>query len=72
MATRKTTKTPRALTKAEKEKLFNYIGKARVFALKVSKDAKYRSDVRRTMKSIEKKLWGIGNDYRWGSLTDYK
>ena len=62
----------KALSPKEKEKLFSFIGKARVFARKISNDKNYRSDVRRAMSSIEKKLWNIGNDYYWGSLTNYK
>ena len=71
--TKKTTKKaePKPLSAAEYDKLFGYIGKARVLARKLSMDANKRADVRTAMKSIEKKLWNIGNDYRWGSLTHY-
>ena len=74
MATaKKTTKKamPKSMSKAEYTKFFGYIGKARVMARKLSQDANRRSDVRAAMRSIEKKLWNIGNDYRWGALTDY-
>lgn len=62
----------KALTKAEYDKFFSYIGKARVMANKLAKDANRRPDVRHAFNSIEKKLWNIGNDYFWGRLTDYK
>ena len=72
--TKKTTKKvePKPLSAAEYDKFFGYIGKARVMARKLSQDANRRSDVRAAMRSIEKKPWNIGNDYRWGSLTNYQ
>lgn len=74
MTTKKTTKKTesKSMSKAEYNKFFGYIGKARVMARKLSQDSNRRSDVRAAMRSIEKKLWNIGNDYRWGSLTNYQ
>lgn len=75
MATKKTsTKSLKEgfVSKAEYDKFFGYIGKARVMAYQMSKNAKKNNEVRRTMRSIEKKLWGIGNDYYWGRMTDYQ
>ena len=71
-AKKKEKKSARNLTKSEYDKLFKYIGNARVMCRKISKDAKYTTEVRRALASIEKKLWNIGNDYYWGRLTDYK
>lgn len=76
MPTKKTTTkkkpTPRYLTKAEYDKFFNALGKARVIAFNIQKDPKYAAEVRRAFASIEKKLWNIGNDYYWWRLTNYE
>lgn len=74
MPARKTAKKkePKALSRKEYDKLMGFIGKARVMCYKISNNKDYRADVRRAMGSIEKKLWNLGNDYYWGSLTDYK
>lgn len=72
MATKKPIKDKKPfLTPAEYDKFFEYIGKARVMAYQISKDPKRSTEVRRSMRSIEKKLWGIGNGYYWGRMTDY-
>lgn len=62
---------PKFLTKAEYDKFFSYIGKARVMAKKIADDKERPGELKRAMSSIEKKLWNIGNDYRWGALTGY-
>lgn len=73
MATKKATKDSKPfLTPAEYDKFFEHIGKARVMAYQISKDPKRTQEVRRSMRSIEKKLWAIGNGYYWGRMTDYK
>lgn len=72
MATKKKTTEKRALTTKEKDKFFELLGKARVYARKMSLSETKRADVKQAFRSIEKKLWNIGNDYRWGSLTDYR
>ena len=59
------------ITPAEYDKFFGYIGKARVMAYQLSKDPARSAEVRKAMRSIEKKLWNIGNDYYWGRMTDY-
>ena len=69
--TTKKTAQKKALTKAEYDKLFDLIGRARVHAARIADNADKRSDVRTAMKSVEKKLFAIGNDYYWGKLTDY-
>lgn len=61
---------PRNLTKAEYRKLFDHIGKARVMAYQMSGASKYNARVRRTLRSLEAKLWSLGNDYPWSDITD--
>ena len=68
MATTK--KEKRNLTQTEHKRLFDHIGKARVMAHKMSKDSRYTAEVRRALAGVEKKLWNLGNDYRWGSMVD--
>ena len=71
--TKKATKKagPKFLSKSEYDKFFSYIGKARVMAKKIADDKDRPGELKRAMNSIEKKLWNIGNDYRWGALTGY-
>lgn len=74
MATKKKTSakrnTQRNLRASEYDKFFGYIGKARVMAYKISNDPKYTSEVRRAMRSVESKLWALGNDYYWRNMTE--
>lgn len=73
MTTKKSTKKTtekKSLSKKNYEKFFGLIGKARVMALKLSKDNSYYPEVKRTFASIEKKLWKIGDDYPWGRIVD--
>ena len=75
MATKKTsTKALKQgfMSKAEYDKFFGYVGKARVMAYRLSQDKKKNAEVRKAMRSIEKKLWALGNDYFWGRITDYE
>lgn len=50
---------PRNLTAAEYDNFFSHIEKAHVMAYKIQDDPKYTAEVRRTFRSIEKKLWNI-------------
>lgn len=59
------------LTATEYKKLFDYIGKARMLCNRIADNEAKRATVRTAMRSIEKKLYAIGNDYYWGKLTDY-
>lgn len=58
------------LSKKDRDKFFGLVGKARVMALKISKDNVYYPEVKRTFASIEKKLWKLGDDYPWGRIVD--
>ena len=76
MATKKKSTTKKAVTKkplskAEYDKLFDLIGRARAHAARIANNENKRSEVRTAMRSVEKKLYAIGNDYYWGNLTDY-
>lgn len=70
--TKKTKRTPekKALSQKDYDKFFSMIGKARVMALGLSKDSKYRPEVKKAFSSIEKKLWNLGNDYPWGRIVE--
>ena len=61
---------PRNMTKAEYQRMFLHIGKARVMAQKMAEDKKYNAEVRRTLRSFANKLWALCNSYPWYSLTD--
>lgn len=70
--TAKKTDEKRNLTAKEYDEFFGYIGKARVMAFKFSQDKTLTAEAKRAFASIEKKLYSIGNGYRWGSITGYK
>lgn len=77
MATTKKTSTKktaekRDLTAKEYDEFFGYIGKARAMAYKLGQDKTLHGEAKRAFAAIEKKLFAIGNDYRWGSITGYK
>lgn len=69
METKKSKQEPRNLTRSEHDKIFEHIGKARVLALKMSKDKKYTAQARRKLASLERKLWALG-DFGWLSVID--
>lgn len=69
-ATKKTDE-KRNLTAKEYDEFFGYLGKARVMAFKFSQDKTLIAEAKRAFASIEKKLYSIGNGYRWGSITGY-
>lgn len=63
---------PRNLSAEEYDNFFSHIGKARVMAYKIQANPKYTAEVRRAFRSIEKKLYNIGNQYFWGRMTSYE
>lgn len=71
MSTRKKQDT-RTLTKKEAQAFLDLVEKARRKAWKISEDPRYTSYVKKTFKTIEKKLGNIRIDYYWGRMTNFE
>lgn len=71
MATKKKQDT-RTLTKKEAQAFLDLVDKARRKAWKISEDPRYTSFVKKTFKSIERKLGNIRIDYYWGKMTNFE
>lgn len=67
--TTKKTAVLKPMSRVEYRKFFRNISAARVLARKISQDKSRDQHVRIAMRSIENKLWKIGNDYRWGIIA---
>lgn len=72
MATKKSIKDTRPLAKKEAQAFLDLVGKARRKAWKISEDPRYTSYIKKTFKTIEKKLGNIRIDYCWGRMTNFE
>lgn len=77
MATKKTTKkttgktAKRKLSKAETQKLFDYLGTGKAMAWRMSNDDKYLAETRRALRSLSLAVEKALNKFPAVSVTEY-